>query len=86
MRFVPTDANFLAQGYSLIEYWLLSPILAGSLATCSGSRFLRFQPDALETRAERHVNFLIFGSPHLDGLQPPGVTGDDFVLFDLVDS
>jgi hypothetical protein len=47
---------------------------------------LRFQPDALELRTEAYVDFLIYRSPCLNGLQPSGEVRYHFVLSDLVDS
>src|ERR1700693_135069 len=52
MLLVPTDAYFLAQPYSRIEYWLRRPILAGSLATYWGSRFL----DSSQMRSKSGLN------------------------------
>ena len=86
MRFFPTETYFFAQPYSRIAYWLRSPILAGFWETYSGRRF--FDSSQMRSKCGLNVNvdFLIFRSPRLDGFQPPGVAGNDFVTLDLVDA
>jgi hypothetical protein len=38
-----------------------------------------------KSRTKSYIDFLIFRADHLHGFQPPGVTSDDYVLFDRVD-
>jgi len=44
----------------------------------------RFQPDALELRTERHVNFLIFSALHDHSFPPPGLTDHELGSSDLL--